>query len=365
MFATQNSALAVRVLGEGVLLRRQVEAELAHEIGSAADLIVKCIKSGNKVLLCGNGGSAADAQHIAAEFVGRYVREREPLPALALHTDTSALTAIGNDYGFAEVFARQVTAFGKPGDVLIAITTSGRSPNILRAVEAARALGMSVIGLTGAAGRAFADSVDVGIAIPSNVTARVQELHITVGHILCEALDAADDPVRSAGICMRISDSAKERSVQELVQIREALRRDRKRVVFTSGVFDLVHSGHLASFKASRLFGDVLVVGVNDDASVKRYKGDSRPIFPLPERLAMLGGLELVDYLVSFGEDTPAELLAALRPDVYCKGAEYAPPHGRPAPEADIVRGYGGVVEFIPLVAGRSSTETLRRLTEV
>src|SRR4051794_32598553 len=140
--------------------------------------------AGHKVLLCGNGGSAADAQHIAAELVGRFVIERRPLPAIALTTDTSALTAIGNDYGYEHVFSRQVLALGSPGDVLVAITTSGTSKNVVAAAAAAREVGMKVIGLTGANGSAFVQACDAGVAVPSTNTARIQECHIAVGHLL-------------------------------------------------------------------------------------------------------------------------------------------------------------------------------------
>src|SRR4051794_34864356 len=155
--------------------------------------------AGHKVLLCGNGGSAADAQHIAAELVGRFVVERRPLAAIALTTDSSALTAIANDYGFEQVFARQVDALGAEGDVLIAITTSGASSNVVAAVAAARRRGMTVIGLTGARGAAFVASCDAGVAVPSLNTARIQECHITIGHLLCEAVDEAFAPGVPAG----------------------------------------------------------------------------------------------------------------------------------------------------------------------
>lgn len=154
-----------------------------------AKLITNVLSNNNKVLLCGNGGSAADAQHIAAEFVGRFMRERRPLPAIALNTNVSVLTAIGNDYGFEEVFARQVNALGAMGDLLIAISTSGKSPNILRAIEAARRKEIIVVGLTGEDGGTMKDFCDVCIRVPSNVTPRIQEMHIIVGHILCELVE--------------------------------------------------------------------------------------------------------------------------------------------------------------------------------
>ncbi len=173
----------------------RVKLSLARTHGTAfakaARLLVKCLKSGHKILLCGNGGSAADAQHIATEIVGRFVRRRQGLPAVALTTDTSALTSIGNDFGFEFVFARQVEALARRGDILVAISTSGKSPNVLEAITEARARGASVIGLTGEGGGAMAGRCDALFAVPSRNTQRIQESHITIGHILCEAIDEA------------------------------------------------------------------------------------------------------------------------------------------------------------------------------
>lgn len=174
---------------------RQVFEELLLEqsgvIEECASVLIETFKSGNKVLVCGNGGSAADAQHLAAEFVGRYETERRALPSIALTTDTSALTAIANDYGFERVFARQVEANAVAGDCLIAFSTSGNSPNVLAAVMEAGRRGCRVIGLTGKNGKKLAGLCDACIIVPSERTARVQEAHITVSHIWCEMVDAA------------------------------------------------------------------------------------------------------------------------------------------------------------------------------
>ena len=169
---------------------------IENVIKSQIPLIVKCaeaifsaLSNGSKILICGNGGSAADAQHIAAEFVGRYETERIALPAIALTTDTSALTALGNDYGFERIYARQIEALAQPGDVLIALSTSGNSPNIISAVMSARKSGCYVIGLTGAKGKKLASLCDLCILIPAERTARIQEAHITIAHIWCEIND--------------------------------------------------------------------------------------------------------------------------------------------------------------------------------
>lgn len=158
-------------------------------INSCAHIIVETLESGKKILLCGNGGSAADAQHIAAEFVGRYETERRAFPAIALTTDTSALTALANDYDFERIFSRQVEALASEGDCLIALSTSGNSPNVLAAVMTARNRGCRIIGLTGEKGKKLASLSDACIAVPSERTARIQEGHITIAHIWCEIVD--------------------------------------------------------------------------------------------------------------------------------------------------------------------------------
>jgi D-sedoheptulose 7-phosphate isomerase len=172
-----------------VALHQRVQREAQAAILTAADALRQALLGGRKVLVCGNGGSAADAQHVAAELVGRFTRERRAWPALALTTDTSALTAIGNDYGFERVFARQVEAHGQPGDVLIGISTSGGSPNVLAAVETARARGLATIGLTGRDGGALGRAVDVHLNVPSPSAARTQEVHITLLHVLCDLVE--------------------------------------------------------------------------------------------------------------------------------------------------------------------------------
>ena len=161
--------------------------QLVNVINETANIIINALYTNNKILLCGNGGSAADAQHIAAEFVGRFVKERDGLPAIALTTDTSALTAIGNDYGYENVFSRQIQALASPNDVLIAISTSGNSQNIVNAINEANLIGCKTVLLTGNTGGQ--SSPDVKIIVPSTVTSHIQEVHILIGHILCEIVD--------------------------------------------------------------------------------------------------------------------------------------------------------------------------------
>ena len=183
-----NDTTFLTNLNEHIALFQQLSG-LDASISQAIDTCVQSLQKGGKLMLCGNGGSAADSQHLAAEFTGRFIKDRPPIAAVALSTDTSALTCIGNDYSFNDIFARQVQALGKAGDCLIAISTSGNSGNVLAAVAAAKSLGISTIGLLGRDGGKLKAQCDVSIVVPSQVTARIQEAHILIGHSLCGAVE--------------------------------------------------------------------------------------------------------------------------------------------------------------------------------
>lgn len=179
---------------ESAELKSRAAAQLARPIALAIDLMFGALSNGNKVLACGNGGSAADAQHFAAELVGRFERERFPLAGIALSTDSSILTAVGNDYSFREIFSKQVQAFGQPGDILLAISTSGNSANVIAAIEVALERDMRVVALTGKGGGAIATMLtddDVHICVPHDRTARIQEVHLLTIHCLCDGIDVA------------------------------------------------------------------------------------------------------------------------------------------------------------------------------
>jgi D-sedoheptulose 7-phosphate isomerase len=183
--------LARRRTEESIAVKQALLADhrLLHTLEKVAQETSHALSAGRKVLLFGNGGSAADAQHIAAEWVGRYKRERKALPAIALTVNTSSITAIANDYSFEHVFARQVEALGAPGDIALGISTSGDSPNVLRGVEAARDIGMITVGLTGRTGGSLRTLVDYCLQVPSDDTPRIQEAHILLGHVLSEYVE--------------------------------------------------------------------------------------------------------------------------------------------------------------------------------
>lgn len=177
-----------KMLKEGADLRLQMVETMTRDILDAAQAIAHAFKTGRKILLFGNGGSAADSQHIAAEFMNRFLIERPPLPAIALTTDTSILTSISNDYAFDEVFSKQIKALGKKGDIAVGISTSGNSANVLKGFRVAKKLGMVTIALTAEGGK-IASNADIALAVPSKSTPRIQEAHIAIGHILCDLTD--------------------------------------------------------------------------------------------------------------------------------------------------------------------------------
>lgn len=328
---------------------------VAPAVAAAAQRIGAAINRGNTLLLCGNGGSAADAQHIAAELVGRFVAERRGLPAIALTTDTSILTAVGNDYGYDSVFARQVEALARPGDVVVGISTSGNSPNVIAAMHAARARGCELIGLLGRDGGRLRDLVDVAVTIGVAETAHIQECHIMVGHIWCAHVDAhlaAAGPVggdRCGGVLGEAGAVAAVRAAREAGA----------RVVMTNGCFDILHPGHIEYLEQARALGDRLIVAVNDDDSVRRLKGERRPVNPLDHRLRMLAALGCVDWVVPFAEDTPERLICAVLPDVLVKGGDYTPEQ---IAGGDCVRRAGGEVKVLGFVEGHSTSGLIEKI---
>ncbi len=189
-----NRQLFLDHFNESAELKMQAASQLAQPIAQAVDLMFGALSNGNRILACGNGGSAADCQHFASELVGRFERERLPLPAMSLVTDASILTSVGNDHGFTEIFAKQVQAFGQAGDVLLAISTSGNSSNVIAAIDSALERDMRVVALTGKGGGQVGQMLtdaDVHICVPHDRTARIQEVHLLIVHCLCDGIDVA------------------------------------------------------------------------------------------------------------------------------------------------------------------------------
>jgi len=178
-----------KIFKESITVQQKISENYSQVIIKITQSIIQCLKNGGKIILCGNGGSAADSQHIAAEFIGRFKLDRNPLPAIALSTNTSVLTCLGNDYSYQIIFSRQLQALAKKEDILIAISTSGRSTNVIEAVKTAKNIGLKSIALTGKDGGELAKIADVSFIAPSDETPRIQESHITVAHIICELVE--------------------------------------------------------------------------------------------------------------------------------------------------------------------------------
>jgi rfaE bifunctional protein nucleotidyltransferase chain/domain len=233
---------------------------------------------------------------------------------------------------------------------------------------------MTSIALTGGYDSPVCSMVDIAIVVPSRATARVQECHLALEHVLCECVESLlfpelDGPLVETAAAGGVGRSAAPASAaskvvgtDELLAEREAWRREGRTVVWTNGCFDLVHVGHLASLEAARRLGDILVVGLNDDQAVRHLKGDGRPVVPAPERAALIASLEAVSRVIIFPEATPEVVLRRLQPDIHCKGADYAPPDGKPIPELATVQSYGGRVEFLPLVESLSTSSLINRV---
>ena len=338
--------------------------EQVDVLASWAVRITVAQRAGGTLFTFGNGGSAADAEHLAAELVGRYHHDRRPLAAVALTTNTAALTAIANDYGFEHVFARQVHALAGPDDIVLGITTSGRSPNVLAGLVAAGDVGAHRLALVGAGAAdddrstgdpdgqlaGLADSV---LVVAPDHTPGVQEAHRLAWHLLCVGIDAVLDtplpPVTRSPSC----------PVDDAVARVARWRAAGHRIATTNGCFDVLHEGHVAALDEARRQADHLVVLCNTDASVARAKGPSRPVVPFEQRAAVLAGLRSVDLVVALDDDLPTALLEQLRPDVHVKGSEYDLDD---LPEAAAVLGAGGRIHRSAMVPERSTTEILDRI---
>lgn len=353
--------IIAHALRDGARVRQAVLERCLEDIAEAATIVAEATAAGRKVLLVGNGPSAADAHHVAAELVGRFGWDRSPVPAIALTLDAAALTAIGNDFGFEQVFARQVRALGQKDDVLLALTTTGEHANVIAAIEAARERGMRVVGLTSVKGRALAARCDACVAVPSPHRARVHELHVAIGHVICDIVEAhllarekrgaavlrlvSDSPgappelaaLGPAPSTDRLARSSKDVEVDELLVLRERWRTEGRALVWVTGPFEALRAAHVASLQAASRLGDVLVVGV-----------ETGPGASSADRVALLSALEAVDHVVVLpSPSAAAEIVRSLRPDVVAR-PEGAKP--KPAAEDEAVRAYGGRIERIPAI---------------
>lgn len=328
-----------------------VSQDLAKDFSQAVTLVSEALQNGKKLIVCGNGGSAADAEHLAGEIVGRFGFDRPSLPCVSLCTPSATFTAIANDYGYENVFKRQLQGFAQPGDVLIGISTSGNSANIVEAFKIAKELKVKSIAMTGIKDSKLSDLADVTLRSPSDKTPRIQEVHGVIVHSLCRAVEEILFPEKA-------SKSLPQNKVieeKDLADFAEAIKPYRS--VFTNGCFDVLHPGHIYVLNETRKMGELLILGLNTDESISRLKGPSRPYHKFADRAAVLAALSSVDYVIGFSEDTPARLIEAITPKVLAKGGDYSV---ETIVGADWVTSHGGEVRVIPLLDGHSTTGILK-----
>lgn len=355
-----NQRLKIRKSVEESLagLRLLLNPENLAAIDKIAEAMIAAFRGGHRVYFCGNGGSAADSQHLAAEFVGRFQMKRQGLPAISLTTDTSILTSVGNDYGFEPVFSRQLEALAVKGDLLFILSTSGKSLNVVSAARKARELGLKIIAFTGRDGGDLKRLADLLFIAPGNSTAHIQEAHILAGHILAGIVEETLFK-KGAKLSGKENPEGKIKNIKELLTEIKRLKTSGKKIVFTNGCFDLLHGGHLKLLREAKARGDVLIVGLNSDSSVKKLKGPGRPLMPEKERAEIMASLEPVDYVVIFKEETPENLIKTIIPDILVKGADYMI---KQIVGGEIVQKHGGKVVRIPLLPNHSTSKLISSL---
>jgi len=327
----------------------------AEGIARAGVEVSRVLEAGGTVFAAGNGGSATQSQHLTSELVGRFRNDRRGLRAISLTVEPAVMTAIGNDFGFDQVFARQIEALAGPDDLFIAFSTSGGSKNLLVAADLARERGLVVVGIT-ADGSELGDRCHVVVNAPPGSTAAIQEDHLVALHLICEVVESevfgrSYGPEELFGLV----------GFDEALEQRESWRTEGRTVAWTSGCFDLLHHGHLMAIKSAAAEADALIVGLNTDSSVRRIKGDNRPLVPEMERAQILSSMRMVDLVVLVDDDEPSEVLQRFKPDVYCKGGDYED-GAKPMPEKSVVEAYGGRVVFSPLVPGISTSSRARQI---
>lgn len=319
---------------------------------SLAEEISQAFISGHRVYAFGNGGSASQAQHFTTELIGRLKGNRKSLPAISLCTDTSAMTAISNDFGFDHVFSRQVESLVEAGDVVIGFTTSGTSPNVLAGLAEAKKHGGLTVLISGNKGQINPEIGDIVIEVGGQETAIIQEAHLILIHIVCELIESK----------MGLSENELDRAVPRFVHesnLSEIHLPSRESIVWVNGCFDLLHEGHLQLLNKASKMGNYLAVGINSDDSVKRIKGDSRPYVSEEDRARTLLQFPFVDLVVIFSEDDPLTVLKRLRPGKVLKGPEY---RDRDYPEKSFLSEIGCTVSYTDEVQGMSTTRIVDRI---
>jgi D-sedoheptulose 7-phosphate isomerase len=334
-------------LGKTLSLMRNLESDILE----ISENIAKVLRGGGVVYAFGNGGSAASANHFVAEFVGKLKVDRRPSPAISLNTEVSTLTAIANDYGYEEVFARQVSAHVTPEDLVLGISTSGKSKSILLGLEAAAGIGANTYLLTGK-GKSSKNT----IRVPHSDTARIQEAHDFLLHSVAQLAERMLHPELDNDASADAFDFVLQ--VEDFSEFKNWVRGTGIILGTTNGVFDLLHGGHLAALRAASLECDRLVVFLNDDDSVHLNKGPSRPVRSQNERVQDLKATSFVSHVVLMSEQNAATLIEQLEPNFHFKGDEY---QGFGIPEETAIKKVGGQMKFHPRTPNVSTSRDIER----
>ncbi len=354
-------SLESQLVNRSRLYMRNISAN-ASNLAKVSKLIWDCISSGGHIYIAGNGGSAAEAQHFAGELIGRFSNFRKPFPAVALNSDVAVLTCIANDFGYEEIFSRQIEALVTSKDLVIVLSTSGKSRNIERVLEEAAKKRAKTVLFTGANFVAREDlEVSHLITSPSSKVSLIQEFHLACIHIICQCLEEFNDEVSYK----RPTSERGQKFYNNFFYFSEFMNSEEKldssgsECIFLNGCFDLLHAGHFSLLREANNHEGSIVVAINSDRSVRLLKGESRPIIDEKIRAQNLLATGYVDLVLIFDEDTPLEVIKVLKPLKIVTGSEY---RNLSFPERDYVEQYGGVFHFIEKVEGFSTTSMVGNL---
>jgi D-sedoheptulose 7-phosphate isomerase len=324
-------------------------AEHVESVETAGNIIAEAFNNGKRLFAFGNGGSSASASHFIAEFTGKLKLDRKSLAGVWIGGDVSALTAIGNDYGFDHIFSRPVSGLVGPGDVVVGLSTSGSSSNVVNALKLASELGAHTIFLTG---RHSEVECEINIQVGSEDTPRIQETHDFLLHMIAQAAEAQLFPRLGASRFRDPFDFVI--TNEQLGDYSKWATSTNTKLVTTNGVFDLLHLGHRYSLESARKYGDQLVVLINSDASVSALKGSARPIRKIDERVNDLKSLPFVSHVAVFEGENPLAELAVLKPSVHVKGSEYS---NIEIAEIELVKKFGTELVFLERMGDYSTSK--------
>ena len=322
-------------------------------IKQIASLIFNTLESGHTIFTAGNGGSASEASHFAAELVGRFLPgNRKALRAVSLNSDTTVLTAIGNDFGFEKIFSRQIEALGKDGDLVICLSTSGRSSNIVDLIASSQKIGIKTVLLTGNHNEADLPTCDLLFKVNTSSTALIQEVHLSIIHMICSYLEdlcQKGKPEVESGGFIYLKDLEKKEVLEP-------------NLVWVNGCFDILHKGHISFLREAASLGNKLWVGINSDKSIRGLKGEDRPIQSQELRAETLLVLPWVDRVVIFDEPEPTQAISKAKPQIVAKSSDYM---NVTIPESGIIAELGIEIKYIKKIEGISSSDIITKISTV